>query len=114
VEGKAIEPGFAVREVLLDRDLRCPEVFSRSLGSRAFLLRRSASVVGLALIDVGSLWVAVMLVPRIVAALRGAPRVFQPLHLVLVAAAMVAVFALHRLYGVRASRHNRRREARTP
>jgi len=110
VEGKAIEPGFAVREVLLGRDLRCPEVFSRSLGSRAFLLRRSASVVGLALIDVGSLWVAVMLVPRIVAALRGAPRVFQPLHLVLVAAAMVAVFALHRLYGVRASRHNRRRE----
>jgi exopolysaccharide biosynthesis polyprenyl glycosylphosphotransferase len=105
-----VEPGFAVREVLLDRDLRCPEVFSRSSGSRGYLLRRCASVVGLALIDVGSLWVAVVLAHRIFALEHAPLRVFQPLHLAIVAATMVGVFAVHRLYGVRASRHNRRRE----
>jgi len=110
VEGRAVEPGFAVREVLLGRDARAPEFLSRSALSRSYLLRRSVSIAALALIDLASFAVAVVLAHRILANEHGPVRVFSAEHLVLMAAVLVGVFAGLQLYGLRASRQNRRRE----
>jgi exopolysaccharide biosynthesis polyprenyl glycosylphosphotransferase len=110
VEGNAMKHGFAVREVLLGRDARAPEILSRSAVSRSYLLRRGASVAGLALIDLASFAVAVVLARRILANEHGPVRVFSAAHLAVMAAVLVGIFALHQLYGLRASRQNRRRQ----
>jgi exopolysaccharide biosynthesis polyprenyl glycosylphosphotransferase len=102
-----VGPAFAVREVLLDRDVRATEMLSRSAVSRGYLLRRYASVAGLAFIDVGSLCAAVALGRRILLILHGPLRVFSGVHLAVAAVVLVGVFALHQLYGLRARRHNR-------
>ncbi len=103
-------PAFAVREVLLDRDVRAPEMLSRSAVSRGYLLRRYASVAGLALIDVASLCAAVVLVRRGLSNLQSPVRAFSPAHVAVAAVVLVGIFALHQLYGLRARRHNWRRE----
>ncbi len=71
-------PALAVREVLLDRDVRAPEMLSRSAVSRGYLLRRYASVAGMALIDVASLCAAVLLVRHGLSHLRAPVRAFSP------------------------------------
>ena len=103
-------PDFAVCEVLLDRDVRAPEMLSPSAVSRGYLRRRYASVAGLALIDVASLWAAVALAGRIVRWLHAAQPAFSPAHFAVAAVVLVSIFALHQLYGLRASRRSLRRE----
>jgi len=105
-----VEPGFALREVLLDRDVRAPEMLSRSAVSRGYLLRRCASVAGLVLIDVASLCAAVALARQILSYLHGPLLAFSPAHVAVAAVVLVGIFALHQLYGLRARRHKRRRE----
>jgi exopolysaccharide biosynthesis polyprenyl glycosylphosphotransferase len=110
VEGKAVEPGFAVREVLLGRDVRAPEILSRSAVSRSYLLRRCASVAGLVLIDLASFGIAALLARHILANEHGPVQVFSALHLLVMAAALVAIFAANQLYGLHLARQNRRRQ----
>jgi exopolysaccharide biosynthesis polyprenyl glycosylphosphotransferase len=105
-----VEPNFAVREVLLDRDVRAPELLSTSAVSRGYLLRRYASVAGLAFIDVASLCLAAALGRLILSYVHGPLQAFSPVHLAALAIVLVGVFALYQLYGLRARRHNRRRE----
>ena len=105
-------PGFAVREVLLGRDVRAPELLSKSTVSRGYLLRRVVSVSGLALIDIASLCLAAMAAHRILSSEHGPVRAFAFWHLVVVAAVFGSIFALHQLYGLRARRHRRGRQAR--
>ncbi len=103
-------PASAVREVLLDRDVRAPELLPTSAVSRGYLLRRYVSVAGLAFIDVASLCAAVALGRLILSSVHGPLQAFSPLHLAALAVVLVGVFALYQLYGLRARRHNRRRE----
>ena len=110
MEGKAAGPGVTVREVLLGRDVRAPEILSRSAVSRSYLLRRCASVVGLAFIDLGSFAVAVLLARHILANEHGPVRVFSAPNLAVMAAALVSIFAVHQLYGLQAARADRRRQ----
>ncbi len=44
--------GSAVREVVLDRDVRAPEMLSASTASPGYLVRRYASITGMMIIDV--------------------------------------------------------------
>jgi exopolysaccharide biosynthesis polyprenyl glycosylphosphotransferase len=110
VEGKAVESGFAVREVLLGRDVRAPEILSRSAVSRSYLLRRSASVAGLTIIDLVSFGIAALLARHILANEHGPVRVFSNVHLAVMAAALVGILAVNQLYGLHAARQNRRRQ----
>jgi hypothetical protein len=71
---------FAVREVLLDHDVRAPDMLSASAVSRGYLLRRYASVAGLIVIDVASLCVAVALAHQILSLLHAPLRTFSPLQ----------------------------------
>ena len=96
--------------MLLGRDVRAPEILSRSAVSRSYLLRRCASVAGLTLIDLASCGVAVVLARHILAMEHGPVRVFSALHLVVMAAVLVGIFAVHQLYGLRAARQNRWRQ----
>ena len=102
-------PNFAVREVVLDRDVRAPELLSASPVSRTYRARRLVSVVVLAAIDLGSLGAGVALASRVLGYVHGPVRVFLPWHLAVVMAITLAIFALHQLYGLRARRHSRRR-----
>ena len=110
VEGKAVEPGFAVREVLLGRDVRAPEILSRSAVSRSYLCGAARA---------SSAWPSStssrsasppLLARHILANEHGPVRVFSALHLLVMAAALVAVFAANQLYGLRPARQNRRRQ----
>jgi exopolysaccharide biosynthesis polyprenyl glycosylphosphotransferase len=107
-----VGPNFAVREVVLDRDVRAPEMLSASTVSRGYLVRRFVSVCILAAIDVVSLCVAVALASHVMSYVHGPVRVFLPWHLAVIAIALLAVFAVHQLYGLRARRHDRKRRLR--
>jgi exopolysaccharide biosynthesis polyprenyl glycosylphosphotransferase len=102
--------GFAVCEVLLDRDVRAPEMLSTSAVSRGYLVRRYASAAGLVLIDVASVCAAVALAARMPSWLHAPVPAFAPLHVAVAIVMLVSIFALHQLYGLRASRRDRRRE----
>jgi exopolysaccharide biosynthesis polyprenyl glycosylphosphotransferase len=105
-----VEPSYAVREVLLDRDVRAPEMLSGSAASRGYLLRRYVSVAGLICIDVASLCAAVALSRQIMSYAHGPLKAFAPAPFAGAVAVMVGIFALNQLYGLRARRHNRWRE----
>ncbi len=102
--------GLAVCEVLLERDVRAPDLLSRPAVNRGYLLRRCKSVCGLLCIDIGSLCLAVAFAHLVLSQAHGTARAFQPIQFAVLAAALVAVFAVHRLYGLRASRGSRRRQ----
>jgi len=106
----AANRGLAVHEVLLERDVRAPDLLSRPAVNRGYLLRRCTSVCVLLCIDIGSLCLAVAFARLVLSRVHGTARAFQPIHFAVLAAALVAVFAVHRLYGLRAARSSRRRQ----
>ena len=97
--------GTTVREVLLDRDIRAPEIFSASTASPGYLLRRYVSIAGLALIDVVSLCAAAVLVDQVRQA-NDPLTEHLPEYLAISALIMVVMFAIHGLYGLRERRRN--------
>ncbi len=109
---RVVGSGFAVHDVVLDRDVRAPEMLSTSTVPHGYMVRRFVSICILAAIDVGSLCVAVALAARILSYLHGSVRVFLPWHFVVLVLALLAVFAVNQLYGLRARRHSRTRRLR--
>jgi exopolysaccharide biosynthesis polyprenyl glycosylphosphotransferase len=104
--------GAAVREVLLDRDVRAPEILSASTASRGYLLRRYASITCLMLVDVLSLLAAAMVVDAVRAGGAAKHPGFPTLLLAAMALALVGAAATNRLYGLREARRLRRRRLR--
>jgi exopolysaccharide biosynthesis polyprenyl glycosylphosphotransferase len=104
--------GPAIREVMLSRDVRAPEILCASTGSRGYLARRYASIITLVFIDVVSLLIATSAVNIAAAALDPPQHPMSTLLSVLSAVALVLVFGVNRLYGLREVRRIRQRRVR--
>jgi exopolysaccharide biosynthesis polyprenyl glycosylphosphotransferase len=104
--------GSAIREVVLNRDVRAPETLSALTASPGYLARRYTSITALMLIDVLGLLAAAALVDFVAARGRLGSVSFSPPLLLALAAALVAVFATNHLYGLREARRLRRRRLR--
>jgi exopolysaccharide biosynthesis polyprenyl glycosylphosphotransferase len=98
-----MDQGSAPPEVLLDRDIRAPEILSAFTASPGYLLRRYSSIAALALIDIVSLCSAAVLVNHVRAA-EDPLTERLPMYLAISSAILVAMFALHGLYGLRERR----------
>ena len=104
--------GSAVREVVLDRDVRAPEMLSASTASPGYLVRRYASITGLMVIDIVALLAATALVDYVAALLRAPRADVSPALLTAIAAALLTILAFNGLYGLREARRLSRRRRR--
>ncbi len=104
--------GSAVREVVLDRDIRAPEELSASTASPGYLVRRYASIASLMLIDILALLVATAFVDVLAVRLQPTHIDFSPVLLGVAGVTLLAICAINHLYGLREARRLHRRRLR--
>ncbi len=104
--------GSAVREVVLDRDVRAPEMLSASTASPGYLVRRYASITSLMVIDIVALLAATVLVDYVAVLLRSPRADVSPALLAATAVALLTILAFNGLYRLREARRLPRRRRR--
>ena len=100
-----------MREVVLHRDVRAPEMLSAVTASGGYLARRCAGIASLMSIDVAALIIAVALLGHLRSVWPSLPT-WPPALVAVASLALVTIFALQHLYGLREARRLKRRRLR--